>query len=195
VKHIIIVMRPKESITEREIEVLLLLAINENQTAEMIKSKLKKNFDRSTVWRRLESLKNKGLIGSVLGSHETHNPRGGCDEIKKYFIFDYKYDEIYTELKKRGSIFTPLVGGKYVVTCHRHPDTFKYYPGEMLNDYQMRTGFMGVGEALALKDSFTEVRQATDEEIALHIILYGCSQCVKDVEMAARKLTAVIQKW
>jgi biotin operon repressor len=187
-------MRPKEAITEKELEVLLLLASYEYQTVEMIKRRLEKKVDKTTIWRRLESLKKKGFIDSDRESQGNPDPRGGRGEVKRYFILNYKYDEIYLELKKRGCKFTPVVDGGYVVKHRRHPDTFKYYPGETLEHYQLRTGFMGAGEALACKDSFPDdVRLVTDEEIALHIILNGCSQSVKDAEKASRELDIWIQ--
>jgi len=181
-------MRFKESTTGREIEVLLLLAANKNQTAEMVRRKLKKKVDRTSIWKTLRSLEKKELIGSdQIPPTREPSPRGGRNATKSYFILDNAYDNIYHELKKRGYDFVPVVVGKFIVSHPFPPNVDRRLPGEDFASYMMRTGFTDTNQARAFKDYFTDVRRATDNEVALYNILENCSGLVQEREESERE--------
>lgn len=174
-------MRSKEPITRREMEALLILAREKNQSAEAIAAKFKKKIDRTGIWKILDSLIKKALIGST-SSPLPPNPRGGCCVINRYFILDDAYDDIYKEIKRRKYEIVPVIEEKFVVSHPFPPGVDRLLPGEDIMDFTMRTGFVDLCQAKAFKEYFTDVRRATDEEVALYNILKHCSPLLKEKE-------------
>jgi hypothetical protein len=199
-------MRSKEAITAREMEILLVLAVRRNQSADAIAAKLNKKIDRTGIWKILKSLTKKDLIGSTPSPllPDERSPRGGCAVINKYFILDDAYDAIYKELKAQGKKILPVhrcdvlveengkmrikeKSARVIISDPFPPNVDKRLPGEDWIDYVKRTGFGDRSLAQACKEQFTKVRKATDEEIALYRILRKCSGLAQEKEESERE--------